>query len=90
MLPFDPSEVALRGDEVYHRDVLPCVSVADQGCIVAIDVESGAYAIHADQLVAGDLVLAHNPAAVLWFRRIGADYLHRLGGRFLPSLPRSA
>ncbi len=89
-LPFDPNEVARLGDEVYDRDVLPRVTAADEGCIVAIDVGSGAYAIHADQLVAGDLVLARNPEAVLWFRRIGFDYVHRLGGRSLPSLQRSA
>jgi hypothetical protein len=47
-LPFDPNEVARLGDEVYDRDVLPCVTAADEGCIVAIDVGTGAFAIHAD------------------------------------------
>lgn len=80
-LPFTLDEVARRGDEFYERDVLPRVTAADTGRIVAIDIESGAYAIDADQLAAGDRVLTRNPDAVLWFRRIGSDYVHRFGGR---------
>jgi hypothetical protein len=82
-LPFSLDEIARLGDALYERDVLPRVTDADLGHIVAIDVESGAFAIDPDQLTAGDRVLARHPDAVLWFRRVGADYVHRFGGRSL-------
>lgn len=82
-LPFDLDELARLGDELYERDILPRVTAADMGRIVAIDVESGSYAIDADQLVAADRVLERNPEAVLWFRRVGADYVHHFGGTSL-------
>lgn len=79
-LPFDPNELARLGDEFYEREVLPRVTAADKGRIVAIDPKSGTYAIDADQLTAADRVLEQHPGAYLWFRRVGYDYVHRFGG----------
>jgi hypothetical protein len=83
-LPFDPDEFARLGDEFYGREVLPRVTAADTGRIVAIDPQSGTYAIDADQLTAADRVLEQHPGAYLWFRRVGFDYVHRLGHRVQP------
>lgn len=82
-LSFSLDEIARRGDALYERDVLPHVTDAEMGHIAAIDVATGSFAIDPDQLAAGDRVLARHPDAVLWFRRIGADYVHRFGGRSL-------
>jgi hypothetical protein len=79
-----PDELATLGDELFKRDVLPRTTAADAGCYVAIDVESGAWAIHADQLAAADQLLARNPDALLYFRRVGTKYAHRFGGRVQP------
>lgn len=86
-LRYPPDEIARLGDEFYERLIVPRITDADTGHIVAIDVESGAYAIDPDQLTAADRVLARNPGAQIWFRRVGFGYVHRLGGM---TRPRSA
>lgn len=86
-LRYLPDEIARLGDAIYDRDVLPRMTPADTGLIVAIDVESGAYVIDPDQLTAAHRVLAEKPEAQLWFRRVGFRCVHHFGGR---SLSRSA
>jgi len=83
-LPFNRSELARLGDELYERDVLPRVTAADKGHFVAIDPSSGAFAIDADQLAAAHKVRERNPGAYLWFRRVGFDYVHRFGRHVRP------
>lgn len=86
-LRYPPDYIARRGDALYERDILPHMTAADTGHVVAIDVESGAYAIDPDQLTAAHRVLAQQPEAQLWFRRVGFRCVHHFGGR---SLSRSA
>jgi hypothetical protein len=81
-------EIARLGDELYERDVLPRMTAEDAGRIVAIDVDSGAYAVHPDQLAAAHQVLASKPEAQLWFRRVGSTYVHHFGGRSAPRFVR--
>jgi hypothetical protein len=83
-LRYSLDEIARLGDELYERNVAPQVTAADAGRIVAIDVASGAYAIDPDQLTAAHQVLALNPGAQIWFRRVGSRYVHHLGGRAIP------
>lgn len=83
-LPYPMDEIARLGDALYERDVLPRLTDADTGHIVAIDVESGAYAIDPDQLAAAHRVLAEKPGAQIWFRRVGFAYVHHFGGRSIP------
>jgi hypothetical protein len=70
-------EIARLGDALYEREVLPTVTDGDAGRYVAIDVDTGAFAVDADQLAAADPVLARNPSAQIWFRRVGRAYVHR-------------
>lgn len=74
---FSLDEIARLGDAIYECDVLPNVAPADNGRYVAIDVISGAFALDVDQLAAADAVRARNPAAQIWFRRVGRTYVHR-------------
>ena len=74
-------ELARLGDELYDREVLPQTTDADRGRYVAIDVETGAFAIDPNQLAAADRVRAHNPDAQIWFRRVGLTYVHRFLSR---------
>lgn len=79
-LRYPREEIARLGDELYDRDIAPRITAAETGHIVAIDVESGVYAIDSDLLTAAHRVLAEKPEAQIWFRRVGFAYVHRLGG----------
>jgi hypothetical protein len=79
-LRYSLDEIARLGESRFEREVLPRIGGEDDNDIVAIDIESGAYAIDRDQLVAADRLLAQNPDAQIWFRRVGSPYVHRFGG----------
>ena len=40
---YTKEEFARRGDEIYHRDIQPCVTQDDIGKFVVIDIETGDY-----------------------------------------------
>lgn len=76
---YDDEEFARRGDEVYEREVLPHLSTEDKGKIVALDIDTGAFAVDADELAASDRLRAQKPDAQIWFRRVGFRHVHRFG-----------
>jgi hypothetical protein len=83
-LRYPRDEIARRGEALFESEVLPSLNVQDRNDIVAIDIESGAYVIDTDQLAAADRLLAQNPDAQIWFRRVGSRYVDRmLGMRYL-------
>lgn len=73
-------EVARRGDEIYEREVRPRLTTEDQG-FAAIDVDTGAYELGRDERTAIDHLLARQPGAQVWLRKIGSRYTHRFGPR---------
>ena len=74
-------EFERRGDEIYERDIHPCVTDADEGKFVLIDIESRDYEIDADEIDASDRLLARHPDAQVWMRRVGSRYAYRFGPR---------
>jgi hypothetical protein len=72
-------EFARRGDEIYERDIRPHVEAGDEGKFVIIDIDSGAYEIDTDELVASDRLLARHPDAQAWLTRVGSRYARRFG-----------
>ena len=89
-LRFTADEVARLGDELYDRVVAPRTAPRDAHLFVAIDVESGEYEIASDELVAAHRLLARNPEAQLWLRRVGAPYLYQFSPRVRPQRERRA
>lgn len=83
-MPYTRTEIARLGDELFDRVVAPQTTPDDAHLFVAIDVESGAFAIAADELSAAHRVLDRNPDAQLWLRRVGAPYLHQFSPRIRP------
>ncbi len=75
-------EIARRGDEIYEAIRVEMESKHD-GKVVAIDVESGFYALNADVLSATDAVFAQNPEAEIWLVRIGKRNMTKFGWRGL-------
>jgi hypothetical protein len=76
---YSDEEFARRGDEVYEREVLPHLGAEDKGKIVALDIETGAFAVGPDELAATDRLRAQRPNAEIWFRRVGYRHVHRFG-----------
>ena len=76
---YSKEEFARRGDEIYERVLRPTLERGNEGRFVAIDIETGAYEIDADELAASDRLLDRLPNAQIWLRRIGSRYAHRFG-----------
>ncbi len=74
-------EAARLGDEIYERNIRRQVEATHRGEIVAIDVDSGSYAIHGNALAASERLLAQHPEADVWCVRVGHRALRYFGGR---------
>ena len=74
-------EVARRGDELYERTIRAQVEATHHGKVVAIDIETGAYAVDDNALAAARRLRAQYPEAEVWFVRVGHRALHHIGAR---------
>ncbi len=85
--PNRPAEETARlGDEIYEREIRPQVETDHVGEVVAIDVESGSWAIGEDEIVATDRLQAQHPDAYdVWCLRVGYRGLYSFGGGSLRS-----
>jgi hypothetical protein len=72
-------EHARRGGEMYERKVRAAVEPGNDGKIVAIDVDSGAFEVAETTLEACDRLLLTYPDAQIWCVRIGRGAVHRFG-----------
>jgi hypothetical protein len=74
-------EISRRGQTLYDERIRPLVETEENiGKLVAIDVETGDFAISDDMLTAADHMLAKNPDAALYGVRIGYNAVYALGG----------
>ncbi len=75
-------ETARLGDEIYERDIRTQVEADHHGEYVAIDVDSGTWAISDDLRAASKRLRKLRPGAVdVWLLRVGYRALHHFGGR---------
>ena len=79
--PRRPREEAARlGKEIYHQDILPQVEADHFGEYVAIDVDSGNWAIAGSDGEALERLRASRPDAVdVLMERVGYRALHSFG-----------
>ena len=82
---YSAEETARRGDDIYERQICPLVEAGNRGKIVAIDVDTSAYALEKTALAASRSLQAQYPATEVWFVRVGHRALHWFGWHF--SLP---
>ena len=77
-----PKEETTRlGDEIYRQDIKAQVEAGHDGEYVAIDVDSGNWAIAESELAASDLLLAQCPDAIdVWLLRVGYRAVASIGG----------
>ena len=74
-------ETARLGDEVYRRDIKSQVEASHDGEFVAIDVDSGLWAVAESELAASDRLLAQCPNAIdVWLLRVGYSAVASIGG----------
>ena len=74
------------GDAMYERDIRARVEDDHHGEYVAIDVDSGCWAIGGELLEAADRLRAERPGAVdAWLIRVGHRTVARIGGAALRS-----
>ena len=79
-------ETARLGKEIYERDIRQQVEDAHHGEVVAIDVDSGSWALGEEVLEAVDHLRAQRPQAInVLLERVGYRALDNFGGRFLRS-----
>ena len=82
--PTRPKEETARlGKEIYERDIRPQVEPDHRGRVVAIDVDSGEYAIADTASVAAKRLRAQRPDAGVWLMRVGYRTLRHFGGSSL-------
>ena len=72
-------EFALRGQEIYEREIRPRVKPGDEGKFVAIDIESGLFEMDADDYTATERLLTKRPEAQIWLQRVGHSAAYRIG-----------
>ena len=73
-------ETGLLGDGIYERDIRPHIEDAYHGKIVAIDVDSGDYAIGDTVSAASERLRERCPNADVWSVRVGYRTLVSFGG----------
>jgi hypothetical protein len=78
---YSKEEFARRGDAIYEKEILPKLTSKDVGKFLAIDIETGAYEIAADEMKAGDKLRARIPEAQIWMVRVGYASARSFGGR---------
>ena len=75
-------ETARLGDEIYERDIRAEVEADHHGEYVAIDVNTGCWAIAGELRDAAKRLRSEQPEAIdVWLLRVGHRALHHFGGR---------
>ena len=66
---YSKEEFARRGDAIYEQEVHPQLKAGDDGRFAAIDIETGEFAIDADEMKAGNKLRKRIPAGEFSLRR---------------------
>lgn len=72
-------EFARRGGAIYEKEVRPQLKADDHGKFIAIDIETGEYALDADELKACQKLRKRIPDSQIWMVRVGYRTVHRIG-----------
>ena len=78
---YSKEEFAQRGNALYEAQIRSQVEEGNQGKIVAIDIETGAFEVADDTITATDRLYERVPDAQPWVIRIGHRAVFRFGSR---------
>ena len=74
-------EIAHLGESIYERDIRDEVEATHDGDFVAIDVESGSWALAGSELGAAERLRERQPDAInVWLLRVGYRAIASIGG----------
>ncbi len=76
-------EIARLGKEIYERDIRRKLEADHVGEVVAIDVDSGTYALGESAISASESLRDQHPDAQVWLMRVGHRTLYHFGGSSL-------
>lgn len=79
---YTSEEVASKGDSIYRQQLQGMFEPEHNGSFLVIDIETGAYEIDVDDLMATKRLLDSYPDADIYGLRIGFPTAYRNGGRF--------
>lgn len=80
---YTAKEVASRGEAIYGEQIRDKVAPQHKGKFLVIDIETGEYEMHTEDLVATKRLLAKHPNAVIYGLRVGFPTAYRIGGYVL-------
>ena len=80
---YSKEEISKRGQALYESQIKQQVEADNYGKIVAIDIETGAYAIADTVLLATNQLFERYPTAQPWLIRIGHRAVYHFGARSL-------
>jgi hypothetical protein len=74
----EPDALARLAAQVLDKIIRPALRPEDDGKFLAIDVDSGAYELDADDYSAVKRLRARRPTAEIWLERVGEPAAYRL------------
>ncbi len=80
---YSKEELARRGQELYKSRIQQQIETGNEGKIVAIDIETGAYEIADNVLPATNRLFERYPDAQPWVIRIGHRAVYHFGAQSL-------
>jgi hypothetical protein len=80
---YSKEEIAQRGQALYESGIQQQVEAGNDGKIVAIDIETGAFEVGETIMAATDRLFERQPDAQPWGIRIGHRAVYHFGARSL-------
>ncbi len=77
-------EIAKRALELYEQNIRALVEPDHKGEFLVIDIDTGAYEMDTDAVVASSRARERSPLGTRFLIRVGYPTAFRLGGRFAP------
>jgi hypothetical protein len=84
---YSKEELSRRGQELYESSIQQQVEAGNEGKIVAIDIETGAFEVDENVVPATNRLFEQYPAAQPWVIRIGHRAVDHFGARSLKKNP---
>ena len=84
---YPKEEIARRGQQLYESGIRQQIEVGNEGKIVAIDIETGAFEVAENVVPATNRLFEQYPDAQPWVIRIGYRAVDHFGARSLKQNP---
>jgi hypothetical protein len=76
----DTRDLGALADKLFEERIRPTLRPEDHGKFLAIDVDTGDFALDRDDYQATEILGRRRPDASMWLMRVGYPAAHRIGG----------